>query len=197
MPRRRLAWLLSLALMAAGGVIAHALAYRLVAAHDVGLGRSSQPVAHDHYVHWRICLAVCGALAAVGLASAVVHRLRGRGAAAVPVWVFGVLPPAGFVVQEHAERFLANGSFPVAAALEPTFAIGILLQLPFALAAYFLARALVAFAAALALRLGEAPRARVVSLADGLAPAEGLPVPLLPLLSLGHGQRAPPLPTLS
>lgn len=196
MPRRRLAWLLSLALMAAGGVIAHALAYRLVAP-DAGIGIPGHRMGHDHYAHWRICLAVFGALAAVGLASAVVQRLRGQGAVSVPLWVFGVLPPAGFVVQEHAERFLAYGSFPVAAALEPTFAVGLLLQLPFALAAYAAARALVAFATALAVRLGSAPRPRLAPLAVAPALAERLPLPRLPLLSLGHGQRAPPLPAFS
>ena len=59
---------------------------------------------------------------------------------------FACLAPAIFVLQEHLEQAFASGAVPYAVALEPTFLPGLLLQLPFALVAYALARALLRLA---------------------------------------------------
>jgi hypothetical protein len=50
--------------------------------------------------------------------------------------------PAAFALQEHMERLLHHGEFPWSAVLEPTFALGLLLQLPIALAAWLVAHLL-------------------------------------------------------
>jgi hypothetical protein len=68
-----------------------------------------------------------------------------------PAWLFAVVPPLAFGVQEHLERAL-QGEPTAGAALEPTFVLGLVLQVPFALLAYLLARLLLG-AVALAARL--------------------------------------------
>jgi hypothetical protein len=60
----------------------------------------------------------------------------------VPPWVFGVLPLAGFTLQEFLERWVALGGFPWWMVEQPTFRIGLLLQLPFAVLAFTAARIL-------------------------------------------------------
>jgi hypothetical protein len=178
--------------MALGGLVAHALAYELAAAESHAAHASAHPDIHGYFAVWPICAATCGTIILVSLtASAVVRTWAGHPVSA-PLWLFALLPPIGFAVQEHAERVLATGAFPQAAALEPTFALGLILQIPFALAAYLAARVLIALAVAVARRLqGEPHRRRGAS-----EPARALPVwiSVLPIsaLALGYGERGPP-----
>ena len=67
---------------------------------------------------------------------------RGRPVRDVPAWAFALLPPVGFAIQELLELSLHTGTFGWRAVLAPTFLPGLLLQLPFALAAYVAARLL-------------------------------------------------------
>jgi hypothetical protein len=194
MRRRRLAWLLSLALMAIGGLFAHILAYRLVAPHPARHEELLSSSGHGYHAHWAVCFAVCATVALIGLARVIVDRARGQKPLRLPLWVFGVLPPAGFVVQEHLERFLHTGTFPYAASLEATFLVGILLQIPFALAAFALARILLTFAEILGSRLGAASRPRLAPLTHSWEPSSETRAPRLPVLAPGHGPRAPPAP---
>lgn len=102
-------------------------------------------------------LPVAGALALatvlVGLAGGVAGR---PGPPRPPALPFAALPPAAFVALETLESLLHSGSLP-----EPdaTLLAGLGLQLPFALAGYLVARAL--------LRLGD----RVRRLLAGVRPA--------------------------
>ncbi len=194
MERRRIAWLLSLALMAVGGVVAHMLAYRFVAPHPYARGRMLESTGHGYLEHLPLCLAICGAVAVFALLASVVTRVRGGRALHAPVWLFALVPPLGFVVQEHLERLLHSGAFPHAAALEPTFAVGLLLQLPFALAAFLAARALLALAVVLVETLGEKPRPRLFSLDVAAARVAERPRPRSSTFALGYAQRAPPVP---
>ncbi len=59
----------------------------------------------------------------------------------VPAVPFALLPVATFVVQENVER-LAHGGSALGALPEPTFRVGVLLQLPVAFLAYLLTRLL-------------------------------------------------------
>jgi hypothetical protein len=59
---------------------------------------------------------------------------------------FALLAPAAFVLQEHIETLVHTGASPFATAVHPTFLAGLLLQIPFALAGYAVARALVRLA---------------------------------------------------
>ena len=192
MARRRIAWVVSLALMAIGGLVAHALAYRLAASEPAAPHSDAHADVHAYFAVWPVCAAVCGAIILVSLTvSAFAHARAGR-SASPPLWLFALLPPIGFVVQEHAERLVATGGFPHAAALEPTFALGLILQIPFALAAYFAARVLIALAVAVAQRLRGEPHGR----RGACEPARPRPVWIsavpISALALGYGERAPP-----
>lgn len=196
MQRRRVAWLTSLTLMAVGGALAHALAYRLVAPTAVEAHGHSAAEIHGYLPHLRICLAICGAVALVALAAALFSRVRAQ-AVAAPLWLFALFPPVGFAVQEHLERLFTTGAFPIAAALEPTFLVGLVLQIPFALAAYLAARALIALAVAVARRLLADPRRCPQRCAPAPRPAVRIALLRASVLALGHGQRGPPLPAAS
>ncbi len=186
MARGRLAWAVSLPLTATGGFFAHLVAYRLVAPRSEIHHRTlAMP-------HWRLCVAVCLAALLVALAASLASAIRGRRRPDVPVWFFGLVPPLGFVVQEHLERLLHAGTVPYATALEPVFVVGLLLQLPFAVAAYLLARAVVTLGELVARALGSARRARLVASPTDRACARGADLPRLSALALGHSERGPP-----
>jgi hypothetical protein len=68
---------------------------------------------------------------------------------------FALLPPMLFIVQEHVETVLNTGAVPFGTAIEPSFLPGLLLQIPFAIAGYAIAWALV--------RLADGVRARVAA----------------------------------
>lgn len=193
MERRRLAWLLCLPLAAIGGLSAHLLAYSLVGSspHPTGHVHAETP-SHGYVSHWRLCLAVCFALIAIGLVGYAVQAARGGQHPRVPVWLFGLLPPAGFVVQEHIERLLGSGTISPTTVLEPTFVVGLLLQIPFALAAFLVARALLTFAVAVARALASEQPPALVAALPGLTPTWEIDLPRVTPLALGHGQRGPP-----
>ena len=68
--------------------------------------------------------------------------LRHRPTGAVPAWVFLVLPAAAFLVQEHVERAAATAQLPVDTLAQPAVLAGLVLQLPFGIAALLAARLL-------------------------------------------------------
>ena len=191
MERRRVAWLLSLALMTTGAMSAHALAYRLVEPTHHMDGTMHASTAHGYLGHLWACLAVCVVIALAALVGSAVTRIRRGHPPRVPLWLFALVPPVGFAMQEHLEHVIATGSLPALAGVDPMFAVGLVLQLPFALAAYLAARALLALAEALVACLRASPRPRLASLRDAL-PRPPLVRPRISALALGHGQRAPP-----
>jgi hypothetical protein len=54
-------------------------------------------------------------------------------------WHFAALAPVGFVVQEHVERLVHDGSLPLSAWHQPTLWVGVLLQLPVSVFAWLVA----------------------------------------------------------
>jgi hypothetical protein len=188
-------WVVALPLVAASWLGAHCLSYWLVAP-----GAEEHMGLHAEHGHawlgytpalaiWALTLVVAGGVLCVG------QGLRGRRPSGPGVRVFALLPAAGFVVQEHVERLIGTGSIPADLVAEPTFLVGLALQLPFALAALLLTRALYAIAFGLG-------RALADNSAIGPALRYGPPLlrcrPVCPMLvspsvlALGHGQRAPP-----
>jgi hypothetical protein len=133
-------------------------------------------------------LALLGVLAVLALVAEV--RATAVNAPSPKVWMFAVLAPATFVAQEHLERWFHDGAFPWGAALEGTFVVGLLLQLPFALAAYALARLLLGVTRALArlLRREHASPRRARSTWPRARAALLFSAPQL----LGLGPRGPP-----
>jgi hypothetical protein len=185
--RSRLSLLLSLSLMAAGSLSAHTLAYRVAAPPE--LGESGHGYLAGAPAFLALCLTV-GAVALVGFALA---GARGASPRLAPAWAYALLPIFGFALQEHLERLFHDGSFPLSAALEPTFAVGLALQLPFALAALFFARALSRLACGLgrSLRRQVPPRRR--SAPSLSTPAPRALAPGIAVLAFGQPERGPPL----
>jgi hypothetical protein len=125
--RRTLGWTLLLPLTASGVLAAHAAAYTLVGAPSEGV--------HDYLGHAPQALAVVVTLALVALALA----SRAQTPAA---WPAPVLALGAFACQEHVERLLHEGHVPFLLD-RPVFLVGLVLQLPVALAAWLVVRALV------------------------------------------------------
>jgi hypothetical protein len=195
MTRRTAAWVISLPLAVASWLGAHCLAYWLVSpGAEQHMGMHAE---HGHaWLGYTPALAVWGlALVVAGLVLCVGEGVRGRRASRPPVRLFALLPPAGFVVQEHAERLIASGSIPHDLVVEPTFLLGLALQLPFALAALLLTRALYALGFGLGRVLtGEVILGQWLRLRPPTLLRRPVSVTLVgpSVLALGHGQRAPP-----
>lgn len=192
--RRSLAWLVAVPLMLAGSQVAHVLAYRIV--YPQASVRLSDLVetGHGYMSALPLALGMAGAVVALSLLASVADAARGRGVRPLPVWAFALLPVVGFGLQEYLERWLAWGFFPWYAGAQPTFMVGIALQVPFGGVTYLAARFLLRSAKRLGRRLGRVspPRLRLapVSLLAPVAPP--LP-PLSSLLSRRLGRRGPPL----
>jgi hypothetical protein len=190
--RRLLPWLVAAPFMVGGSMAAHGLAYRVAVPSDGERADLLATTGHGYLRHTTLLLSVLAAVAVVALGSRFVSRIRGRLGASAPFGAFFVLPLLGFSIQEHAERWLANGSFPVDAALEPTFLVGLVLQLPFAGAVVALVWALLGSVDRVAeiVRTSQAPRTRKLPPPLTTPAAIGLPRPTQ--LALGHAGRAPP-----
>ncbi len=194
--RRSLAWLVAVPLMLAGSQIAHVLAYRIVYPEASLRLRDLVETGHGYMTMLPLALGVAAAVVGLSLAASAVDAARGRSVQQLPPWAFALLPVAGFAFQEYIERWLAWGFFPWYAAEQPTFVLGIALQIPFGALAYLAARLLLRTAKRLGRRLAHVspPRLRA-SVPPVLVPA-AQPLPPLPsLLSRGLGRRGPPLPT--
>jgi hypothetical protein len=140
--RQRLAWGVALPLALAGTQAAHAFAYALVYPEASLRGAVLASSGHA-YLQWLpLVLAASAACALLSLGGTVVAAARGRSTHAAPAWVFALLAPTVFVLQEIIELSLHTGMLDWRAVLAPTFLPGLALQLPFALAAYVIARQL-------------------------------------------------------
>ena len=140
-----------------------------------------------------LALAVCTMLVLVALAVELGHVVRRRHGVGVrpSAVMFATLVPGIFVCQEYFERWFHDGVFPWDAALEPTFVVGVLLQLPFALAAYVLAWVLLHAVRSLGLYIAKPSTCRLL-VPSVSRPATRVVVPRLPALALGYGSRGPP-----
>jgi hypothetical protein len=181
-----------LPLMLAASQLAHVFAYRLVYPESQVRLRELLATGHSYMAYMPLLLGIGAALELVAFGSLVAGGVRRRGRAAVSPWAFALLPPLGFVLQEFLERWLAGASYPWWMVLQPTFRIGLLLQLPFALAAFLVARLLsrVADRVASVLR-GRAERPARVGLVRRWAALAAWP-PRLRALADGHAGRGPP-----
>ena len=192
---RRLTWVIWLPFAVAPWLGGHCLAWALVppGSHEYG---HTHAAGHAYLVYSPPILAACAlTLLLAGVILGVGEGLRARARPHPPLWLFLLLPPLGFVVQEHLEPVIGTGAIPYDVVLEPTFLVGLALQLPFALAALLLTRALYAigdglgraFARMLTVpftaRSATCLLVRLPASATLVAPS---------VLALGHGQRAPP-----
>jgi hypothetical protein len=163
--KRGAPWLVSIPFMAAGCFAAHSLAYHLV---------SNPRERHGYLAFAPLFLGLLGGLAIVGAAR--------RGRTHSPV-LFALLPPLAFVIQEHVERLQL-------VATEPAFLVGLVLQLPFALAALVAARAFLGLADLVAEVLATRPPVRRAPALPTPAVAHAAPCALL--VPGPRSSRAPP-----
>jgi hypothetical protein len=199
MARRRFALLLSLPLASIGWIAGHSLAYVLVAPHGAHREQLLSDTGHGYLGLAPLLVACAITVLIAGIVLAIGDGVRGRARAPVAVWPVALVPPLGFAVQEHLERVIELNALPPAVILEPTFVVGMALQLPLAAGALLLAHAVLACGHALGRRVapGRAPQ-----------PPVRRPLPLVlahpqpeltrsPILADGHGQRAPPDPAVA
>lgn len=144
MLRERLAWFVTLPIAVSGCQSGHAAINALVGAP--GGARGELLLQRGPGAGLAPFLA-CVALAAVaaGLAGRAAGAWSAHNAAAARL-PFALVSPVLFVAQEHLETVLRTGAAPIGTVLEPTFLPGLLLQIPFAVAGYLIARALVKLA---------------------------------------------------
>lgn len=189
---RGVVWLLYPPFAAAGWLGAHAVAYVLVAPDDHHRSELLAESGHGYLGAAPLVLACAVAVVVAGLAMAIHDGFRGGRHTHIPIWPLALVPILGFAVQEHVERLIELGAFPTGAALEPTFLVGTALQLPFALTAVLMARAVLALGRLIGRGLAYRPTPRPRALARSWRLPDWLaPVPVGPLAS-SHGERAPP-----
>jgi hypothetical protein len=188
MGRPRAAWLTALGLLGAGWVTAHVLSYMLVVP-AAERGRMMAQTGHGYFRPTDL-LILCGITTLAGLALCV---LAGKSLRAPSPWTLAVLPPIGFVVQEHVERLAASGAFPTHLVTEPRFLLGLLLQLPFALAALVCARFLLLAARRLVRCVASHRRQPAAVKWLGAILPRFPDLPQRSVLAAGYSERGPPL----
>jgi hypothetical protein len=186
--RRAVVWIVALPLTAAATLAAHSLAYRL-AVPDAG-ARDTLLAATGHgYEDWvPLFLALSTAAAVAATASAA--RELGERTPRPAAWPFLLLPPFAFTAQEHLERLLAEGRVPWTAVVERTFLPGLLLTVPFGMAAYLAARLLLRVASSVARALAP-PRLQLVA-TIAARPSASIDVVPVSVLASRHPTRGPP-----
>ncbi len=128
--------------MALGVVAAHWVAY-LIAVPDAGSRRTLLAATGHAYAAWLpMAVGALGSLAVLLLGALILGRGSSLQRTRLRPGAFLALPPIAFALQEHAERLRVGYGSPWHVWQEPTFWRGLLLQLPFGLLAYGLARLL-------------------------------------------------------
>lgn len=189
--RRLVVTLASLGFAVLGTQIAHALAYRLAEPSADQRAHELTGTGHGYLEYATLGMALLLVLAVWALVAEIRAGVAGARPSRPRLWIFAAIAPATFVAQEHLERWFHDGAFPWATALEATFLLGLVLQLPFALAAYALARVLLRAAQAVARLLA---RPRVSRLAERSSWSAAPVAPPRPASLAGQlGARGPPL----
>lgn len=193
--RRAIAVLVTAPIVLLGSVAAHQLAYLLADPAAAPRARRLAETGHGYLAHVPLMAIACGTVVAIGCLLALRAELAGPGAVRARAWPYALAAPAGFAIQEHAERLAATGHVPFGAVLEPTFLPGLAMQLPFALLAWAVAWLVLRSARTVALavrrRRSAAPR-RTRQRGVLPAPASRPRVSVLAVLATSAAGRAPP-----
>lgn len=169
--RRTLTWLIALPFAAASVLLGHAIAYGVTGTPTGGM--------HDYLAHAPQVVFILASLAVLGLAA----DTRARRHSPVPLATLGI---GAFVAQEHVERLIHTGHLPFLFA-SPVLWLGIALQLPLAIAIWFIARRLAEDIATPARRTAR----RLPRFAQLIVPLVLLPVAATP--GAAFPARGPPL----
>ena len=143
MRRILLAWLLTLPLIAVGSQLAHNGGYRL--AEPTGETRESALTAtgHGYLDALPLLITLSVVLVAAILLATLSDSFHGRRGLHLQLWPFAIVPFIGFLTQEVIERAIAGVAVSPATLIEAPILLGLLLQAPFAAAAYAIGGALV------------------------------------------------------
>jgi hypothetical protein len=192
MSRPRIAWSVALPVAVVGSQLAHWLGYRIATPDSEERTYQLAASGHGYLTYAPLGLALAFVLVTIALAGEVRYVLvrAGGGASRPGVLGFLVLAPAIFVCQEHLERLVETGTFPWDAAVEPTFVLGLLFQIPFALLGALVAGLLLRGARTLAFALRASARRH--ERRSSTRPPTRIPAPRLPVPALGYGSRDPP-----
>lgn len=176
--------------MVVGLLVGHALGYRLAIPDAHARSDALAHSGHGYLAYAPLALTVCFGVLLAALTLRGIAAFRGATGrpAASPAIV--LLSPVAFVVQEFAERLIYSGHVPWIVLLEPSFLVGLALQLPFVLAALLIAWALDSVAEAVGRAFSARPRPVLSSLVP--APACVPAAPRAAGLARGYGERAPP-----
>jgi hypothetical protein len=188
--RQRLAWLSTAPLMVGGLLASHSLGYRLAIPNAHARADALAHSGHEYLAYAPLALAVCLGVLLAALALRALAAFRDEPSRPAASRSLVLLPLIAFVVMEHVERLAYSGQMPWTVALEPSFLVGLALQLPFALAALLIACALELAARAVGLALAARPRPLGSLFAP--APVCVAAAPRLVGLARGYGERAPP-----
>ncbi|MGI9659402.1 MAG: hypothetical protein ACR2OD_10875 [Gaiellaceae bacterium] len=139
MRRLLLAWLLALPLVAVGAQLAHWLGYTAAAPDAAVRAELLATTGHGYLAALPVLVTVSVGLVFAVFLLVTLDGARGRTHAGVQRWPFAVVPFLGFIVQELVERGVAGGGISLATLVEQPVLLGLLLQLPFALAAFAIA----------------------------------------------------------
>jgi hypothetical protein len=181
--------------MLAGTEVAHALAYRIVYPVASVRWHVLEASGHGYMGYAPLLFGIGGAVLVAGFASTIVDAARRRPARALPAWAFGLLPLVGYTIQEFVERLLATNVLPWWMFEQPTFRVGLLLQVPFALLVYLAAKLLLRAAERIGFLLRTkrpTPSHRGAATTRWVLRSVALPR-LAPLVA-GSSGRGPPLP---
>ncbi len=200
MKSRRLPWIIAVPLMVGGSLSAHALGYLALAhtpstlAADPDMGEEVVTRAsHGLSTLTPVFAGLVVALTIAGYCCYLWSSGRGHQVKGVARAWFFLLPPLAFTAQEFAERLVHAESMPFNPAHEPAFLAALALQIPFGLAAYFIARLLLRVADVLVRALARGRRTYPTS----RSALPRLSRPFLGRRSLallkGHSSRSPPL----
>jgi hypothetical protein len=179
--RHHAVWLVCLPLTAVGSYLTHVVACGFAQPSHIEGG-------HAHAGHTAECLAAGIAVLLVALVLGAAHALRRSRSSAPPLWLFPLLPPLGFAVQEQVTQPLLGGGSP---GIGLALALGFALQVPIALAIYLIARSLLRIASSLVRALA-GWRPRLVPLLPTRVPAVAGALRRPAPLALGYAERGPP-----
>lgn len=193
---RRLIWFVVAPLVVLGSEAAHAADYWIEDPDPADRAKLLEQTGHQYLDYAPLGAGFCIALLAFAFLGSVRRGLNGGAPAGrrLRLLPFAVLPLLVFALQEHLERLFHDGAFPWHAVVEPTFGMGLALQLPFALAAFLVARALLAAGARLGRTLrGERPVDEVRERPSIVPRPRVVPRPRQSPLATSLAGRAPPL----
>jgi hypothetical protein len=188
----RLSWLLTAPLLVLNLLVGHSLGYRWAVADPHARAHLLEESGHEYFSYAPLVIAVGLTLIAAALAARIRAVARGDRMGGSPPWLFALLPPVAFVVQEVTERLIHSGHVHAGTLAEPAVLIGLMVQLPLAVIALGLAWLLAQAADQIGQAIAERPRNRLAGIALPRPPEDPL-LPAFAVATQGWSQRGPPL----